>query len=281
MSKISVIGIAGESVFLSLDEFAKIGETKRINAIHRELGGKGFNQAVAVAKWGVECSLLCAVNKCDKQTYEKIATSTGIKPFFVPKDDESPYAVITTDKCGKNSVYVYRGCELNLSDISIFENEIRTSDLLLINNEVPPEVNEAAVKIAKANGIKVILNPAPYRCCDTEFLKSIDLFTPNEHESLGLEEFTNVVVTLGEKGCEIRDTGEHIPAFEIENALDTTGAGDTFCGVVASCLVNGMSLHAGVKFACAAAAIKCSRRYILNSIPTKEETENFLKEREK
>ena len=271
MSKVAVIGIAGESVFLTLNEFGKIGETTVAKDIHRELGGKGFNQAVAVARFGVDCSFLCAVNENDTERFSQIAKSKSIEPFFIPKKEESPYAVITTNKSGENCVCVYRGAELEEGDVDSFESEIKSADILLINNETPTIVNKKAASIAKKYGKKVILNPAPTRTYDSDFLIKIDLFTPNEHETEGLEDFENVIITLGDKGCMIKSTGEIIPAYKAERVVDTTGAGDTFNGVLAACLSQGEDIKAACKKANFAASIKVSKKYILNSIPTRQE----------
>ena len=276
MSKIAVIGIAGESVFLSVDSFGVTGETTVATSFYSELGGKGFNQAVAAARYGAEVSFLGACYEEDKDKFSKIAKVRGVKPFFVGKQERSPYAVITTDKQGDNKVCVYRGAELTETDLDCFIDEIKTADILLINNETTIAVNEKAVEIAKANGVKVILNPAPQRVHGSDFLDKINLFTPNEHETDGLEDYQNVIVTLGEKGCLIKDAGTLIPAVKIEKVVDTTGAGDTFNGVLVACIANGCDSLTACKRANVASAIKVMRKYILDSIPTREEIENYL-----
>lgn len=278
MSKIAVIGIAGESVFLSVDGFGATGETVQAVGYHNELGGKGFNQAVAVSRYGEEVSFLCACYQGDIKRFTEIAERNGIKSFFIGKGERSPYAVITTDKNGDNRVLVYRGAELDEKDVELFADEIKSADILLLNNEVPVAVNEKAVKIAKEHGVKVILNPAPTRTYKKEFLDKIDLFTPNEHETDGLEEYQNVVLTLGAKGCFIKDMGICIPAKKVENVVDTTGAGDTFNGVLAACIAGGLNLQTACERANVASAIKVGRKYILNSIPFKEEIDNYDKE---
>ena len=279
MSKIAVIGIAGESVFLSVDSFGKTGETVQATGYHDELGGKGFNQAVAVSRYGEEVSFLCACYSGDVERFTKISESNGINPFFVGKQERSPYAVITTDKKGDNRVCVYRGAELDEKDVELFANEIKSADILLINNEVPSFVNERAVKIAKENGVKVVLNPAPIRSYEKEFLEKIDLFTPNEHETDGLEEYKNVIVTLGEKGCFIRNENKLIPAEKVEIVVDTTGAGDTFNGVLVACIANDCDLQTACQNANVASAIKVTRKHILDSIPMREEIENYLEQK--
>ena len=275
MSKIAVIGIAGESVFLSVESFGKTGETVQATGYHNELGGKGFNQAVAVNRYGVQVSFLCACYSGDVERFTKISERNGIKSYFIGKQDRSPYAVITTDKNGDNRVCVYRGAELDEKDVELFANEIKTADILLINNEVPSFVNERAVKIAKENGVKVVLNPAPTRKYNKEFLERIDLFTPNEHETDGLDEYQNVIVTLGDKGCFIRNENKVIPAEKVESVVDTTGAGDTFNGVLAACIANGMDLRKACQNANLASGLKVTRKYILDSIPFKEEVEKI------
>ena len=278
MSKIAVIGIAGESVFLSVDEFGVTGETTVAYSYHNELGGKGFNQAVAVARYGAEVCFLGACYQDDKEKFSTIAESRGVKPFFASKQERSPYAVITTDKQGDNKVCVYRGAELTVDDLVCFAEEIKTADILLLNNEVPVSVNEKAVEIAKKNGVKVILNPAPTRKYNKDFLNKIDLFTPNEHETDGLESYQNVIVTLGEKGCLIRKTGTIIPAVKAEKVVDTTGAGDTFNGVLVACLAEDSDIERACKKANIASGIKVTRKYILDSIPDREKIEECEKE---
>lgn len=278
MSKIAVIGIAGESVFLSVDSFGVTGETTVANSFYSELGGKGFNQAIASARYGAEVSFLGACYDEDKEKFSQIAKLRGVAPFFIGKKERSPYAVITTDKNGENRVCVYRGAELTVDDIECFAEEIKTADVLLINNETPIAVNERAVGIAKANGVRVILNPAPKRVHGSEFLDKIDLFTPNEHETDGLEKYMSVIVTLGDKGCLIKNLGMLVDGIKVEKVVDTTGAGDTFNGVLAVCLAENMDMESACERANTASAIKVTRKYILDSIPTRKEVEEYEKE---
>lgn len=279
MSKIAVIGIAGVSVFLSVDIFGVTGETTVANSFFSELGGKGLNQAVAAARYGAEVSFLGACYQEDVKGFSEVAKSRGVKPFFVGKAECSPYAVIMTNKKGDNRVCVYRGAELTARDLDCFAEEIKIADILLINNETPIAVNEKAVEIAKENDVKVILNPAPTRAHTRSFLQQIDLFTPNEHETKGLENYQNVIVTLGDKGCFIKYLGRAIPSAKPKRVVDTTGAGDTFNGVLAVCLAECNDLETAVQKANIAAAIKVSRKYILDSIPTRKDIEKYEKER--
>ena len=275
MRKIAVIGIAGESVFLSVEKFGQTGETTVASDYYCELGGKGFNQAIAAARHGCEVAFLGAAHEGDADRFEKIARECGINARFVKKPERSPYAVIMTDAVGDNRVCVYRGAELTVDDVDAFKLEIESSDILLLTNEVPKDVNERAVEIAAASGTRVILNPAPARQNDRAFLDKIYLFTPNEHETMGLDDYSNVIVTMGDKGCFIKECGEILPSIKTD-AVDTTGAGDTFSGILAACVALGDDLRSACKRANVGSAIKVSRKHILNSIPTKEEIERFV-----
>ena len=180
-----------------------------------------------------------------------------------------------TDKTGSNHVTVYQGAQLSPDDVALFEDSIKEADILLLNNEVSEDVNIEAIKIAKKHGVKCILNPAPARKTDEFIIKNVDLFTPNEHELLGIENKENVIVTLGAKGCLIKQTGEQIPGTSFGAAVDTTGAGDTFNGVLTAMLAGGHTLAESAKIANKVAALGVTRRYAASSIPSSGEIEKI------
>ena len=278
MSKIAVIGLVGNSVFLPVEKFHEGGETVHALGFHDEWGGKGFNQAIASARYGGEVSYLGAVGKDgSKQKIEEFLAKEKVKGVIVEKENErTPYAVIITDKTGTNHVTVYGGAKLEREDVYLFESEIASSDILLLNNEIPLEVNELATEIAQKNGVKVILNPAPAKELPCEFLSKIWLFTPNEfeHEAIGKRE--NTIVTLGADGC--KDIANDILyAGKKVKAVDTTGAGDTFNGVLAVCLGDGMKICEAIDTAQTASAISVTKSGVMESIPTRDEILNFQK----
>lgn len=199
MSRIAVIGIIGNSVFLPVERFHEGGETVEASSVHFEPGGKGFNQAVAAARCGASVSFLAAVGCENRKEFADFLDNEKISHTLVFKEESTAFAAIVTDKSGNNHVTVYQGAQLSADDVLPFEEEIKNADILLLNNEVSEEVNIAAIKIAKKNGVKCILNPAPARASDKFILDNIDLFTPNEHETLGIEDNENVVITLGKK----------------------------------------------------------------------------------
>lgn len=280
MPKISVIGICGNSIFMYADHFHENGETLIANSVFEEIGGKGINQAVAAKRMGAEVSFLTAIG--DDANGEKCiqtARENGINAHFKVKQGKStPFAFILTDKNGENRVTEYKTAELDENDAMAFEEEIASSDILLLQHEVPGEVNAAAVKLAKKHNVKVILNPAPIRCISDEIAKGIFAVTPNEQEiqAIDLSRFENCITTLGKRGCMIN--GEiSVPAIDVE-AVDTTGAGDTFNGVLAVCIAEGMDLKKSCSYAVTASGISVGRRYVLNAIPYREEIERKIKD---
>ncbi|MBP3591739.1 MAG: ribokinase [Clostridia bacterium] len=278
MSKIAVIGIVGNSVFLEVDKFHEGGETVEAKSVHFELGGKGFNQAVAAARYGAEVSFLAAVGSDSFGAVRSFLENESIKAYLSKKEQQTAFASIVTDKIGSNHVTVYQGAQLSGNDVSSFENEIKGADILLLNNEVTEEVNLRAIEIAKRYGVRVVLNPAPARQTSQYILENVDLFTPNEHETLGIEEKENVVITVGKRGCIIKsENNKSIPAVSVARVVDTTGAGDTFNGVLAASLAEGNTLTEAVTAANIASSIGVTRRYAVSSIPTKKEIEEIMK----
>ena len=277
MSKVAVIGIVGNSVFLPVEKFHVGGETVEAKSVHFELGGKGFNQAVAAARYGVSVSFLAAVGKDCYDTVKEFLDNEKIDGTLIEKQENTAFAAIVTDAKGSNRVTVYQGAQLLAEDVAVFENAIKNADILLLNNEVAEEVNVKAIEIAKRYGIKIILNPAPARKTCDYILQNVDLFTPNEHETLGLEEKENVIMTVGKRGCVVKKGNKTIPAVEIGSVVDTTGAGDTFNGVLAATLAEGQDLINAVMTANLASSIGVTRKYAVSSIPTRKEIEEKRK----
>ncbi len=270
MNKVSVIGIVGNSVFLPVEKFHVGGETVEASDARFELGGKGFNQAVAAARMGAEVSFFAAVGEDSYEKIEAFLKNEGIKAVLVKKDTPTAFAAIVTDRSGANRVTVYQGAQLEASDVEEFKSEIEKSDILLINNEVDESVNIAASEIAEASGVKIILNPAPARKTDKALLDRVYLFTPNEHEAEGLEDYPNVIQTLGKHGCLIKSEDKIIPPTS-DKAIDTTGAGDTFNGALAAMVADGKSLDDSVAVAVRASGKSVTRRGAVTSIPYRNE----------
>lgn len=211
MSKIAVIGLVGESVFLTVGKFHEGGETVEADSLETQPGGKGFNQAVAARRAGADVAFLAAVGQDSYAgVVRSFLESEGIRFRLCKKADRTAYAAIITDSQGRNRVTEYIGAQLEERDVEDFAGEIAAADILLLSNEVPAKVNEKAAELAQRYSTKVIVNPAPCRPLPQSVRERAYLFTPNENETSGLEENDNVVLTMGEKGCFLRGTGEQL-----------------------------------------------------------------------
>lgn len=267
MSKITVVGLVGQSVFLPVEHFHVGGETLEAKSLHTEPGGKGFNQAVAASRFGADVTFMSAIGKDGyKKVVEEFLAKEGIVPLLIEKDDATAYACIITDSEGRNRVTEYIGAELEPSDVEANRDIFEASDMVVLGNEVPESVNEAVLRITCERGIRVIMNPAPQRAL-SEFIKeNVEIFTPNEHETEGLEDKKNVIVTMGKKGSYIRSLDKIVPATA-DKPVDTTGAGDTFNGVLAARLAEGDDIEKAVALATRASGKSVTRRGAVSSIP--------------
>ena len=277
MARIAIIGLVGRSMFFEVPRFHSGGETIVAKSLYEEWGGKGFNQAVAAARQDASVSFLGAVNAADAKALKDFCLKEGIRATLAAKKKPTATAAILTDGTGETRVTVYPGAELEAKDVDGFAGSIAMADFLLLNNEVPEEVNLAAVAIAKQYGVKIIFNPAPARKLPKAIVEAVSIFTPNEFEveslelrAKSLELGAEVITTLGAKGCRIGSTGEVVPA-PAAKAVDSTGAGDTFNAVLAVRLAEGDELREACVAANAAAAQSVAVKYVLPSLPYRKD----------
>lgn len=268
-TRIAVVGLTGNTVFMGVPRFHTGGETISAYDFHAELGGKGFNQAVAAARQGAAVSFLTAVGEEDAQKVRAFLAQEGIAGCVVGKGKPSAHATVLTDGTGETRVTVFPGAQLESADVEAFAVAIAAADMLLLNNEVPDPVNIRAAEIAVAHGVKIVVNPAPARPVPEMIRRAAFLFTPNAFEGETLGDVPGeVVTTLGEKGCRIRSTGEIFPPADCGKVVDTTGAGDTFTATLAVHLAAGEPLAAACRAANRAAGYSVTIRYVLPSLPS-------------
>jgi len=267
--KIAVVGMVGKSVFMEVERFHEGGETVMARSCHEDWGGKGFNQAVAAARQDADVAFLGACAERDRAAIlSDLAGEAGLSLKLVGRDINSALATIITDTAGATQVTCCAGAELEPADVDAFVDEIASADILLLSNEVPESVNLRASEIAEQRGVRIVMNPAPSRPLPDVLKRRVSLFTPNEFETAGLGDAPGeVVTTLGEKGCRIRSTGEVVPPAPSVKAVDATGAGDTFNGVLAVRIAEGAPLAEACRAANDAAAQEVSVRYVLPAIP--------------
>ena len=292
--KIVVLGLAGRSVFMSVDHFHGPGETLKAGGLYTEPGGKGCNQAVAAARLGAQVSFISCMGRDDAaRQCVQFLSDEGITPVTEYTDREnSPYACILTDSGGENRVTVYRGAADCLSPAFVRSREalIGGADMLMLNNECPAEAVLTALGLAEKHGVPALLNPAPAEPMDAELLRRFAVITPNRIEAaqlLGIPEdsgpaellegfrrlgIRRAAVTLGGDGAAVLDGDRMylLPAAK-GSAVDTTGAGDCFNGALAVKLAAGVDLAAAVEYAVNAASLSVRKRYVMPALPYRAE----------
>lgn len=296
--KIGVIGLAGQSAFLRTEHLPAPGESVHCSGLFFELGGKGYNQAIACARTGAKTVFVGAVgDDAYGRACEEELKQEGIIPCLVRKDLPTAFAAITTAADGENTVAVFPGAAKALQPEDLYlpavKEQLEGCSLLLLQNELEGECLREAIRFAGERKIPVILNPAPAAGLPGDVLADCALITPNYGEALllaGLPENAipsqqqlaeavarlgpaEAVVTMGRKGAMIVSGGawEIVPAVSFGPAVDTTGAGDTFNGVLAAALAAGRPLKAAVELAAVAAGLCVTCPGAKGSIPRRGE----------
>ena len=277
-TKVAIIGLSGQSIFMNVNEFHKLGETKQVKELYIEPGGKGYNQAIACNRFDMDVYYLTSVGNDEYGKHcEKVMKECGINTTFIYKELPTALATIITDDKGENQVSVYSGANdlLNLNDLESFKLNIKNSDILLVNNEIPYPVLKEAITYAKKNNVYVILNPAPNVYDIQELLSNIDLLIPNEVEAQyiykkAIDDIVvdnEVIITLGKNGCKYlnKEISKSYEAIKVK-AIDSTGAGDVFCSAIAS-KIKDKDINKAIEFALKASSIHVTKKHVINAIP--------------
>lgn len=259
------------------------GETVLGHDYAEHPGGKGLNQAVAAARSGANTVFVSAIGDDDAgarllgvMRAESIDTDHVATRVGLP----TGRALIGVSDAGENSIIVVPG-----ANATVAVDSLPTSTVVLAQLEVPLDTVARAFELARAAGATTVLNPAPAQPLPASLLALCDVVVPNEHEvellggvdalfALGARA---VVVTEGAKGATLHEAGRsvHIPPVPVD-PIDTTGAGDTFCGSLCARLAAGDDLVAALGRASAAAALSTTRAGAVPSIPTAAEVTAFL-----
>ena len=297
MSKIIVIGSSNTDLAIKTIRIPEPGETVMGGTFMMTAGGKGANQAVAVARLGGDVAFVTKVGDDmfgDESRARYVKEGLPEKFLLVEKGTPSGVALITVDARGENCIVVAPGANnaLTCADVDAVRDEIAAADYLLLQLEIPMEVVEHAAEVAVANGTKVILNPAPAAELSKTLIESLYLITPNRTEcqllsgvaianeadaeaaagklmEMGVK---NVIVTLGSKGSLVR-TAEGCTVVEVcrVESVDTTAAGDVFNGALCVALSEGKDLVEAARFASRASAISVTRMGAQSSVPYRAE----------
>ncbi len=266
---ITIVGSINMDLVVSIDRAPNRGETLMGKNFHTNPGGKGANQAVAAARLGNSTSMVGHVGTDSfGTTLLNNLKEQNIETTYV-KRKEGPSGIANiTVAGGDNSIIVVPGANFSweVREWEQYEDLITKSDLLVLQLEIPLNVVEAFADMANKRGTTVILNPAPAQSLPAGLIGNVDYITPNETECkeiFGMKaeeavaQFPNkLIVTEGEKGAVYHDGTSlmRIPGFPVK-AMDTTGAGDTFNGALASAIAEGLTLKEAVSFANAAASL--------------------------
>lgn len=297
MSKIVVVGSSNTDMVVRAPYMPTPGETILGGTFFMNQGGKGANQAVAVARLGGELTFVTKVGDdiFGKQTIE-VFQNEGMDTRYVFVDPNQPsgVALITIDGKGENCIVVAPGANATLGAQEVHRTKelIENASYLLTQFETPMETIEEMARIAHAKGVQVVINPAPAQPISDELFALTSIITPNETEAgilTGIEVkdiesakraaeairakgVKTVIVTLGAKGSLVHTEGKFtvIEAQKVE-AVDTTAAGDTYNGALVTALSEGKDILEAVRFATRAAAISVTRMGAIPSIPYREE----------
>jgi ribokinase len=297
MTRIVVVGSINMDLVTLSPRFVAPGETLTGDRFLTIPGGKGANQAVAAARLGASVAMIGNVgdDAFGQQLYDGLKAE-GIDVSHVTRVEGvgSGTASITVAQ-GENQIIVVPAANgrVTPAQVEAARDTIRGADALLVQLEIPLDAVEATLAIAAEEGVPVILNPAPAQRLPVEWLRRVRFLTPNQHELatvLGASVDTDfrelmqqaacpVVLTRGAEGAWFRDGDDaprHQPGFEVQ-AVDSTGAGDTFNAALAVYLSEG--LETAVRKACATAAIAVSRLGAQGGMPRADEVAAFLEAR--
>ncbi len=305
LNKIVVIGSCNTDMVITTDQLPKPGETVLGRNFKMFSGGKGANQAVAAARLGGNVSFVAKIGDdlFGRQSIEKYKEEgIDVRHIFLDTQLPTGVALITVDQNGENSIAVASGANAALESTHI-ENAkeiIENAAILLMQLEIPIETVEYAAKLAYKKGVKVILNPAPAFLLSDELLGCLYAIIPNKTEAeilsgIKISDWDSakqaanvisskgveiVVITLGENGALIKEGSNYynIPGNRV-NVVDTTAAGDTFCGAFCVALSEDFPIEKAAEIANKAGSIAVSRQGAQNSIPYREEV-FFLKQSE-
>jgi ribokinase len=287
--EVAVVGSLNLDLVVRVARLPGPGETVSGDDVFRNPGGKGANQAVAAARLGRGVAMVGCVGD-DDAGRELLGSLEGdavdTSPVRVVAGVPSGTAFITVGEDGENQIVVSPGANARLTpdDVAAAGAALRAAAVTLLQLEVPLEAVAAA---ARAAGGRVVLNPAPVRALPDELLAQVDVLVPNRVElaqlaggpvPVSVEEATGlagrlparaVVVTLGADGALVVEHGQasHVPAVPVR-AVDTTAAGDAFCGGLADALAAGAALQEATRRAVRVAAAACLRPGAQASLPT-------------
>lgn len=289
---ITVVGSINMDLVVRTARFPKQGETALGDLYTTVPGGKGANQAVAAARLGSDVHMIGAVgtDAFGDELLQKLAVESVGTGLVKRVSGTSGIANILLSE-GDNRIIVVPGANhsLEAEEMQAFEGQLKDSAIVVLQLELPIPVVQRTLEICQHLGVPVVLNPAPADGFTEALLPYVTYLTPNETEAEELfgsrwedmlEKYPNrLVVTLGSKGARYFDGGQHVivEGFKTE-AVDTTGAGDTFNGALAVALEEKMPFEEAVRFANAAASLSVEKFGAQGGMPDRQAVLGRIKE---
>ena len=300
--KIMVIGSSNTDMTVVTSRHPEPGETVLGGQFRMGAGGKGANQTVAAKRLGGNVSFVCKVGSDlfgDNSIQHYKEEGLDVSDIMRSKVS-SGVALITVDRTGENSIVVASGAnaDITVDDIESIRKQIESASILLLQLEIPVPAVRRAAQIAHKAGVYVILNPAPACSLPQDIFNYISLIIPNYSEMhllTGVEPVNaemadaafremrsrgvrDIILTLGAEGCIVdqyeKGTRVSIPAYKVR-AVDTTGAGDTFCGALCVALSEGRSLVEAAGFATFASSLAVQKLGAQEAIPYRKDMEDM------
>ena len=300
MKKICVIGSLNMDLVVNVDEMPKKGQTLIGSSFKEVPGGKGANQAVAIARLGGDINMIGKVgsDSFGKTLIEQLKNDNVDTEYVQIENCASGVAMITVDKNAENSIVVAPGANFKVleEDIDKCIDGIKKSDIVVLQLETPLNTIKYALEKSKELGKYTILNPAPAVKLGDEIIRNVDLLTPNETEleilsgvkieteddikkaahvmiEKGVKE---LIVTLGSKGSLYinEETMNFKKSYKVE-AIDTTAAGDSYTGALAVAFSKNESIEEAMDFASKVGALSVMKEGAQTSLPTLEDVLNF------
>ncbi|PLR89142.1 ribokinase [Bacillus sp. T33-2] len=294
MKKIAVVGSVNIDYFVESDVLPQVGETVLGRQFFTSIGGKGANQAVAAARLGAEVSLFGSVGNDENSKMIKskmLDERVDITNLNVVAEAHTGAAFVEISK-SENRILVIPGAN-QYTDIPYIDRvlqQLLMHDIILFQLETPLEMLEYTVPKLYEQGKTTILNPAPAQVVPAAILNMITFITPNEHEystvfnqhDTSMEKMLGMypdklVITCGTKGVKFSDGDSihHVPTINVD-AVDTTGAGDTFSGAFAVALAEGRDLKASIEFGNIAAGLSVRKKGAQTGMPYRPEIDDFI-----
>jgi ribokinase len=297
--KIAVVGSLNVDFTFRVPRIPSLGETLTALGLVVQLGGKGANQAIAAARAGAEVSLIgCVGNDEHGRRYREYLDREGIQTdFLFTTEEPTGSAFIAVDDCGENSIIVNPGANahLNIEHVAQSAPVLREVDAVVLQLECPLPAVALAVQLAKAAGVRVVINPSPFVLDAVKALRGADVWIFNRSEFdqlsaavasgpvgegiLGTLGGTMLVVTHGAGPTVLTTDYERIAMSPPQvRPVDTVGAGDTFAGAFAVALSESMALQDCVRFANAAGALATLKEGAQASIPDRKSVDSAIRE---